>query len=228
MRGLGSRARPAASGGAKRTSPESSGHLTLPANRDLCAARTICASQATIPLSQSTLPRCGPNDTTCANPKPNGEKPGRTRKSSRPRTTTRARNITCSRCSPIRPGASTWAMCATTPWATWWRAIGARGGSTFSIRWAGTRSGCRPRTPPCRTTPVLRNGPTPISPPCGRNCSRWGSRSTGRARSRPAIRAITSTSRSCSSISSPLASSRARNRRSIGTRSTRRCSPTSR
>ena len=125
----------------------------------------------------------------CANPRPNGEKPGRTRRSSRPRTTIRARNIMCSRCSPIRRGASIWAMCATTPWAMWWRAIGARAGSTFSTRWAGTRSGCRPRTPPCRTTPVLRNGPTPISPPCGRNCSRWAFRSTGRARSRPAIRA---------------------------------------
>ena len=35
-----SRAQPTTSGGAKRPSQESSGHLTLPANRDLCAART--------------------------------------------------------------------------------------------------------------------------------------------------------------------------------------------
>ena len=42
------------------------------------------------------------------------------------RTTTRARNITCSRCSPIRRGASIWATCATTRWATWWRATSAR------------------------------------------------------------------------------------------------------
>ena len=46
-----------------------------------------------------------------------------------------------------------------------------------------------------------KNGPTTTSPPCGRSSSRWGCRSTGRARSRPAIRATTSTSRRCSSIS---------------------------
>ena len=66
--------------------------------------------------------QCGPNDTTCANPKPSGEGPGRTRKSSRPITTIRGRNIMSSRCSPIRRGASIWAMCATTRWATWWPA----------------------------------------------------------------------------------------------------------
>ena len=48
---------------------------------------------------------------------------GRAAASSPPKTTTRARNTTCWRCSPTRRGASTWATCATTPWATWWRAI---------------------------------------------------------------------------------------------------------
>ena len=75
---------------------------------------------------------------------------------------------------------------------------------------------------------IRRNGPTPISQRCARNCSRWACRSTGRAKSRPAIRATTSISRSCSSTSSTPAWSRARSRRSIGTRSIRRCSPTSR
>ena len=67
--------------------------------------------------------------------------------SSRPKTTTRGRNITCSRCSPTRRGASIWAMCATTRWATWSRATSARRASTCCIRWAGTPSACRPRTP---------------------------------------------------------------------------------
>ena len=49
---------------------------------------------------------------------------------------------------------------------------------------------------------IRRNGLTPISRPCAPSCSRWGCRSTGRARSRPAIRAITSISRSCFWISS--------------------------
>ena len=78
---------------------------------------------------------------------------GRARRSSRPITTIRGRNITSSRCSRIRPGASTWATSATTRWATWWRAIGARAASTSCTRWAGTRSDCRPKTPRCRTTP---------------------------------------------------------------------------
>ena len=63
-------------------------------------------------------------------------------------TTTRARNTTCWRCSPIRRGASTWATCATTRWATWSRATSAPRASTCCIRWAGTPSACRPRTPP--------------------------------------------------------------------------------
>ncbi len=121
-------------------------------------------------------------------------------KSSRPLTTIRGQNITFLRCSRIRRGAYTWAMCATTRWATWWRAIGAHAGSTCCTRWVGTRLACRRRTRRRRTTPIRRNGPTPISRRCGRNCNRWACRSTGRARSRPAIRAITSISRSCSGL----------------------------
>ena len=60
---------------------------------------------------------------------------------------TRARNITCWRCSRIRPGASIWATCATTRWATWSRATSARWVSRCCIRWDGTHSACRRKTP---------------------------------------------------------------------------------
>ncbi len=63
----------------------------------------------------------------------------------------------CWRCSPIRRGASTWAMCATTRWATSSRATSARRASTCCIRWAGTPSACRPRTPRCRTRSIRAN-----------------------------------------------------------------------
>src|SRR3977135_478419 len=59
-----------------------------------------------------------------------GRNSGTSGRSSRPRTRTRGRNTTCWRCSPIRRGASTWAMCATTRWATWWRATSGGAGST--------------------------------------------------------------------------------------------------
>ena len=42
-----------------------------------------------------------------------------------------SRSTMCWRCSPIRRGASTWAMCATTRWATWWR--GTRRRSGYSV-----------------------------------------------------------------------------------------------
>ena len=80
---------------------------------------------------------------------PRWQRRGTRRRSSPRRTTTPGRNTTCWRCSPIRPGASTWAMCATTRWATWWRATSAPRASTCCIRWAGTPSACRPRTPRC-------------------------------------------------------------------------------
>ena len=48
-----------------------------------------------------------------------------------------------------RRGASTWATCATTRWATWWRATSGPRASTCCTRWAGTPSACRPRTPRC-------------------------------------------------------------------------------
>ena len=78
-------------------------------------------------------------------------------------TTIRAPNIMSSRCSPTPRDASTWAMSATMRWETWSPAIAARAASTCSIRWVGTRSACRRKTPPCRTTPIPRSGPTPTS-----------------------------------------------------------------
>ena len=56
---------------------------------------------------------------------PLAEDLGRARHLQDRRTTTRARNTTCWRCSPTRRGASTWATSATTRWATWWRASSA-------------------------------------------------------------------------------------------------------
>ena len=180
------------------------------------------------PFSDETVRRCVPNVTTCANPRPSGEKPGPMRRSSRPATTTRDPNTMSSRCSLILPDASTWATSATTRWGTSWPAIDARAVSMFSTRWVGTRSACRPKTRPCRTTRIRRFGPTPTSTRCARNCSRWACRSTGRAKSRPATPATTSTSRSCFSISSPPDSWRARSRRLTGIRSITPSSPTSR
>ena len=58
------------------------------------------------------------NDTTPGKRRPAGSRSGPSAASSTPTTTTRARNTTCWRCFPIPRGASTWAMCATTPWAT--------------------------------------------------------------------------------------------------------------
>ncbi len=78
-------------------------------------------------------------------------------------------------------------MCATTPWATWWRATSAPAGSTCSIPWAGTPSACRPKTRPWTTRSIRAPGPTTTSPPCRGSSSRWACRSTGAARSRPAI-----------------------------------------
>ena len=46
--------------------------------------------------------------------------------------------------------------------------------STCCIRWAGTRSACRPKTPPCRTRRIPRNGPTPTSPPCAAQLKSMG------------------------------------------------------
>ena len=182
-------------------------HLTLWSNR------VLSRRKIEIPNIRRECPSCVPNATTCASPRPSGERPGPTRRSSRPATTIRDPNTMSSRCSRTPRDASTWAMSATMRWETWSPAIAARAASTCSIRWVGTHSACRRKTPPCRTTPIPRSGPTPTSRRCALNCSRWACRSTGRARSQPATRVITSTSRSCFSTSSRPGSSRARSRR---------------
>ena len=94
-------------------------------------------------------------------------------------------------------------------------------------RWAGTRSACRPRTRPWSRASTRGRGPTRTSPRCAASCARWGSRSTGAARSPPAIPAITATSRRCSSTSSRAGCCTAPAAGSTGTRSTARCWPTS-
>ena len=127
----------------------------------------------------------------------------RTRGCSVPPRTRRARNTMCSRCSPTPRAASIWAMSATTPWATCWPATCARGASTCSIRWGGTPSACRPRTPPLSVASIPAAGPTTTSPPCAGSSNPWACRSTGRARSPPAIPIITDTSRRCLSTSWP-------------------------
>ena len=116
----------------------------------------FCRAASSNATETALVTSCGLNATTSANPNRNGRRRGPTRPFSPPATTIRGPNITCSRCSRIRPGASTWAMSAITRWATWSRATSARAASTCCTRWAGTRSACRPRTRRCRTPPIPR------------------------------------------------------------------------
>ena len=59
-----------------------------------------------------------------------------------------ARSTTASRCSRTRPAASTWATCASTRSAICSPATSGCAASTCCTRWAGTPSGCPPRTRP--------------------------------------------------------------------------------
>ena len=77
-----------------------------------------------------------------------------------------ARNAMCSRCSRIRRGASTWGMCAITRWATSLPVTNAPRVSTSCIRWDGTRSACRPRTPRWNARSIPARGPMPTSRRC--------------------------------------------------------------
>ena len=84
-----------------------------------------------------------------------------------PRPTLRGPNTTCSRCSPIRRGASTWATSATTRWATSWRAL-KRGAGLQRAAPDGlgrVRPAGRERRHPERAS-TRRRGPTPTSPRC--------------------------------------------------------------
>ncbi len=93
----------------------------------------------------------------------NGRRPGTRRGYSRRRWCRGSPSITCWRCSPIRRGASTWGMCATTRWATWSRATRRPAGSRCCIRWAGTPSACLRRTPRWNAACIRRTGPTNIA-----------------------------------------------------------------
>ena len=64
--------------------------------------------------------------------------------------------------------------------------------------WAGTRSACRPRTPPWSARSTRANGPTRTSTPCAASSRPWACRSTGSASSPPAIPTTTCTSSGCS------------------------------
>jgi apolipoprotein N-acyltransferase len=75
-----------------------------------------------------------------------------------------ARSSTACPCSRTRPGGCTWGTCATTPSATSSPATSACSARTCCSPWAGTPSGCRPRTPPSSTASRRRSGPDPTSP----------------------------------------------------------------
>ena len=88
--------------------------------------------------------------------------------------TRRARSITCSKCFRILPERCTWATCATTRLATRWRVTSGCADSTCCIRWVGTRSVCRRKTPPSSTASIRANGPTQTSRRLRRVLRRFG------------------------------------------------------
>ncbi len=166
--------------------------------------------------------------TISGKPKRNGSASGASAGVSRRARTRRGRNTMFSKCSHTRRASSMSGMSATTRWAIWSPATAAPRASTSCTRWGGTPSACRRRMRRSPAMPIRRPGPARTSRRCAASCSAWALPMTGRARSRPAIRNITATSRRCSSTSSRPASPTARNPGSIGTRSRTPCWPTSR
>ena len=78
------------------------------------------------------------------------------------------------------------------------RATCACAATTCCSRWAGTPSGCRPRTPPSRTASRRRSGPTTTSPTCAAAEVAGLRASTGRASSPPACPTTTAGTSGCS------------------------------
>ena len=99
---------------------------------------------------------------------------GRARAVRRRRRIPTSPNAMCWRCSPIRRGASIWAMSATTPWAMSSPASAAPRAIMCCIPWAGMRSACRPRMRRATRASIRATGPTRISPPCARELKMMG------------------------------------------------------
>ena len=159
---------------------------------------------------------------------PSGKRRGSAPVCSRRCAIRRRRNISSWKCFPIRRGACTWGTCATTRSATSWRAFIACAARRSSIRWAGTRSGCRRRTRPSRPRSIRARGRCRTSDTCASSSCCSGFRTTGIARSRPASPNISCTSSASSSRCASAGSPIARRRSSTGVPSTRRCWRTSR
>ena len=123
--------------------------------------------------------------------KPSGSRSGRRGGCLTPPKTPPGPSTTSWRCSRTLPGASTWATCATIPSGTWWPGTSGCGASTCSIPWAGTRSGCRRRTPPWPGGSIPPPGPTTISPTCAASSRNWATATTGPGSWPPATRTTT-------------------------------------
>ena len=106
--------------------------------------------------------------------RPGGRRPGRTPSSSRSPRSPVAPSTTASRCSRTRPAASTWATCGSTRSAICSPATSGCGASTCCTRWAGTPSGCPPRTRPSTTGCTPRCGRTRTSRTCAAQLRRMG------------------------------------------------------
>ena len=125
-----------------------------------------------------------------------------------------APEILCARDVSLSVGAHPHRPCAQLHDGRRARALQARArASKCCIRWAGTRSACRPKTRRWSAASTPAPGPATTSPPCAASSSASASRSTGAASSRPASPTITHQQQRCSSTCCKRASSTARQRK---------------